>query len=168
MKRTLINRSIYFWFIPLTIVVLLILGCSSTSTYEENISLDGRTWDLGDSLVFHPEITDTSLTYAVFLNIDHLKSYPFENIYIRLRQDLSGELNTDTLNLDLIGRDGLYRGTCDAESCRIEALLYPQLKLNSTGSFSVIVEQFTREASLKGIQEVGLVIRKAHLEPESN
>jgi gliding motility-associated lipoprotein GldH len=136
--------------------------------YRNTVQLERASWVYGDSLLFQPLIEDTAQLYDIFLNIEHLKSYPFENLYIRLSQNLEGIPRTDTLNLDLIGKDGFYKGRCDAEACRIEALLFPSFKFNKPGSFQIKVEQFTREPRLKGIQEVGLVIQKAKLGPGSD
>lgn len=142
---------------------LSFVACGPDHLFREIQKTDQESWSYDAPLHFKTTITDTSALYDVFIILDHLKSYPFENLYLRINQQAGQESQTDTLTLDIMSKDGYYKGKCDEESCEMKALIFDHIRYVQPGPLNFTVEQFTRNKSLEGIKAVGLEIRKVPL-----
>jgi gliding motility-associated lipoprotein GldH len=152
------NRSLGIF--GVFMVVLFSFGCQPKAVFTEVKTIENGIWHHDEILNFEPTINDTTETYDVGIFIDHMKDYPFENLYISFGHAESGESQTDTITLDLVGKDGYFKGNCNSESCSLEKVLLSNIRFQNTGLQTFSLEQFTRNESLEGINEIGVFIRK--------
>jgi gliding motility-associated lipoprotein GldH len=116
-------------------------------------------------LLFEPNIDDTIKKFDVFIQVEHLKSYPFQNLYFSFDQ-LDGNhsnVSRDTLNIDLINKSGYFTGECRNTSCIANFLLYKDLQFKDPGKQKIKIQQLTRLDSLHGIQNIGLILKESQL-----
>jgi gliding motility-associated lipoprotein GldH len=142
------------------------MACREDHIFHEIKEVDQEGWLHEEPVLFNTNISDTSALYDVSVILDHLKTYPFENLYLRITQEAGQESQTDTLTFDIMNREGYYKGSCDGESCRMEARVYDQIRYLQPGPLTFTLEQFTRKDTLKGINALGLVIRKSPKTPD--
>ena len=144
----------------LLIISILMVSCKPKPFFEETFKIAGQVWDYDQHILFQPEITDTSGNYDIFLKLKINKSYPFKNLYFRhTLKDPSNNQRTDTLNINLISKSGLWNGSCDDENCEMLAPLAQKVNFSVTGRYLIELDQFTRMDTLFGLQEIGLVIK---------
>lgn len=154
-------------FILLSMILSLsFMACEEDRIFSEIKEIDREAWQYENPLVFQTNISDTSSLYDVSVILDHMKSYPFENLYLRITQQAGQESQTDTLSFDIMSKEGYYKGSCNDESCRMEAKIYDQIRYVQPGPLTFTIEQFTRNKSLTGVNALGLVIRKADKIPD--
>jgi len=153
-------KTFFLKFFFLGIIALTLGSCTPDHVFKDIRIIENGSWDQQNPQLFEADISDTASLYDISVYLDHLKSYSYENLYLKVSQDISGEMKSDTLSFDLIGKDALFIGKCDEESCRMEALIFSGIKFSKTGKQQFKLEQFTREETLNGVQEIGLIIRE--------
>ena len=99
----------------LRITSLLVLGflfsCSENRIYDSYIPVAPAGWHADSTAQFEVEITDTTLRYAIYLNMRHNSTYPFRNIwFFRTIESGKGVEYTDTINYVLADEMGKWLG----------------------------------------------------------
>ena len=152
-------------FVLVIILSLSFFSCHPAAEFKEYYEPPEAVWTYADTLRFTPEIQDTTLRYDVVLDLEHARSYAFENLYFRVRHsrilDEQIQIMVDTFNTNILGNDGLFTGNCRGDHCRFRTVLYPQYQFDQTGPQPFVFEQFTRTDSLQGIRRIGLILEKS-------
>lgn len=167
MKHTIFQLNKIKQFLLLSIAMLIIISsCSYEEGYEKAYEPKGQLWTYEDVLLFEPTVIDTLQKFDIYLQIEHLKSYPFQNLYISFdQQSLSKNIsNIDTLNINLINRSGYYTGDCKGDKCIANIQLYKEYQFKNTGKQLLKIKQLTRLDSLPGIQKIGLLVKNRPLD----
>jgi gliding motility-associated lipoprotein GldH len=141
-------------------VVVFLFGCQPENVFKEIKTIENSTWKYEETLTFETTIHDTVGTYDIGIIIDHLKAFPYQNLYLRFNYNESAQPRTDTITLDLVGKNGYYTGNCGNDACRLEKILLTDVSFHNSGKQTFSFEQFTRNESLEGINELGMFIRK--------
>lgn len=141
-------------------IAILLSSCSS-NVYNETVVINEGNWNATDSIVFDFEIQDTSSLYHVFLGVNHLTSYSYQNVYCLVESySSSGLVQRQVASLELASRKGKWLGDCNDESCDRNIPFITNTKFDEQGKYKIVIKQYARTAMLEGINSLKLQIKK--------
>ncbi len=147
-------------------VAATLSSCGPNYVFEEEVEIQESQWYYNDTLSFSFTMTDTSQLYDLFIELEHQKSYPFQNIYFQIYTSFpSGKKIQDRLSVDLMNKAGVWYGKCGKEECELLVNLQERLRFNETGTYQIQLEQFMRVDPLEGLNSLSLKL--AHSMPKT-
>ena len=115
-------------------------------------------------LGFEFEVKDTQKVYNQILEVDHTKSYGFQNMYVKTKTIFpSGKETEQVLSLELANRIGFWLGACDKEECELEIPIQNRIYFPEKGTYQFILEPYMRVDPLPGIRQIALKIEETEL-----
>lgn len=139
----------------IALILFLFTACDPNNGYYQFYDVPSQGWSWNDSVVFvlsakgqDEAIQTNELNISVRI-IDG--QYAYQNLILLF----SGGVAKDTLKIPLQDSKGQWLGNCNAGVCEITMkleLLNPALYDKDT----LIVQQWSRDASLKGVLSLGL------------
>lgn len=149
-KNRLGNYSLF-----LIIIVFGFAACGPNYVYESTLECPQEGWAFQDSLKATFEVADSNTIYNLHLVLDHSTEFSYQNFYTRVHTTFpNGERISEQLSLELAGKGGVWLGNCDQEECELDILIQKGVFFNQIGTYQVVIEQFSRQDPLKGIQNV--------------
>ena len=143
----------------LALAMLSLAACGSDSVYREEKDLPEAGWAYRDTLDFSFEIEDTSRVYNLYLHFEHVDTFAFQNLYLRLYTRFpNGRRLSRVRSFELFGAQGDSNGKCSGRDCRVELVLQENAFFNQPGTYVLTLEQYTRQENLPGIRAVGLAV----------
>lgn len=143
------------------LATVLLVSCSNTSLYDESIVIPEAKWDNDMLPFFDVKVNDTLADYAFYLNIRHLESYRYSNLFVFMHTTFpNGNITHDTIECTFAYPDGRWmsKGSGTMRSAKI--LLNPALRFPLSGDYHFEIEQAMREDVLDGITDIGLCFEK--------
>jgi gliding motility-associated lipoprotein GldH len=120
-----------------------------------------KTWSKDKELYFTYEIKDKTISYDVSIEIRNNNLYPFQNLWLFCAEEQPiGPVWRDTIECMLADDYGKWLGN----GMSVHQLSIPvrtQYKFPHKGQYTFSIRQGMREDSLKGLEEIGLQIKKA-------
>lgn len=145
----------------LTAASLLLTNCRQNYFFEKTIDIPGQSWTYGNPLKFEFEVTDTTKTYAILLDVTHAGDFGFQNCYVQITTRFpSGEEKKQPVSLELAAQTGIWNGKCSGNFCTVEIPLQGKARFKSAGTHSITVEQFMRVNPLSDIKSISLKIKQ--------
>ncbi|WP_173021470.1 gliding motility lipoprotein GldH [Lewinella sp. W8] len=146
-------------FLPLC---LLLTGCGPEILFERTQELPTGGWAYQDSVAFEFSVPDTVRKYDLLLNVTHDQSFPYQNFYVNIHTDFpNGRRTTQRVSLQLAGDFGAWLGDCGGTSCDLQIPVLSNARFAQSGTFGVVVEQYSRDEPLVGVRELGLRVEVA-------
>jgi len=137
-------------------LLLLCVSCGPKSWYEHSFPMDGSGWHVQDTKLFSFEAPDTLSSYDLTLELKHADDYAYQNVYLKTATIFP---NKDTINdiisIDLTDTDGFWLGKGSSIKA-LHAPLQVGFKFREAGTYSITIDQHSREDKLEGIESVGL------------
>ena len=153
-KKTSFSILIMFLF-----TWVFLSSCNDSTVFKGEKDFEDQAWTYDDIINFNVEIADTNQLYDIYFDMEYEKSYPYQNLYFKFSHtDPQGQSSVDTLNIDLIDRSGHWIGECDKDKCEISGMIGNAYKINTPGNHQFSFEQFNRNDSLRGIDNIGILI----------
>jgi len=147
-------------FFPL-LFSLFFLGCNQNVVYEQEYEIGNTEWTYVDTLVYEVNITDTLAVYDLFLEIEHTRTFPFENMYIRIHTRFpQGQRLAETVSLELADETGIWMGDCDGDGCEIDIPIQQGAYFSQQGQYAFVIEQYMRRDPLPGVESITLRVKE--------
>ena len=143
--------------------LLFIFSCGSNLVYEKSYEFKDGIWNFNNPAEFDFSLADSDIKYDLQLDIEHNTSYPFENLYLRIKTEFPDQsMVYDTLSVELVNNQGGWIGKCSGDNCYLKVILQEQTKFKDAGDHRITFEQFTREEKLDGVNSMGfsLIVSK--------
>ncbi len=136
--------------------LILFVSCSDQKTYFSQSATIGE-WP--SQRVIHFKEIPASHGDELVARIEHSDQYGYENLYLKVSLSAKTETLLDTLiNIPLMDDQGFWLGQKRKGSWVAEHKI---LELNQNEEqFEVRIEQFSRDQNLKGIQQMGILVRE--------
>ena len=148
----------------LILCILLQLSCRDPQIVTEaKIDIKENYWPQKNKMSFPIEITDPSLTYRIFYQLRYNQDYPFYNLWVnRLLYDEKGNLMSKKLQgMELFNSStGEPYGGGFGNFFDYKILSDSMYHFPAKGKYTITIEQYMREDTLKGIASVGVEIIK--------
>ena len=142
-------------YLAITTAVCGFLSCNEKKVYDKYCHTHVAGWDKNDTLTFNIPKIKNSGTYIAELGLRMNESYPFTGItLIAEHTDKYGKTTTDTLNCNLIDKNGIPLG---------KGINYYQyifkitdMRLEKDDSLHICVRHDMKREILPGISDVGI------------
>ena len=151
--------------ICLLALVSLLASCDGQRVYENSIEFGDRAWKVIEEPRFEFTIADTTSRYNLYYSVRNSLDYPFARIFVTYHvYDSAGkEITKKLLFNDLFDqKTGAPFG--DSGLGDLYDHRFPILHMHSfgyPGRYSLKLDQFTRQDTLKGVIAVGVRVEKA-------
>ena len=144
------------------VMAVLAIGCRGVSSdYSEFRELPERGWAYGDTVSIADRTADSlpgerEMTVAVV----HSNTYPYSNLWLELTYaDAAGRQYRDTVEMTLADDYGHWLGNGIGERYQSERTVRAGVNLPQRSD--VKIRHVMRVDTLRGIEKIGLTIRKA-------
>lgn len=136
-------------------------SCTDSAYFEQNKSIENRSWEYNNSPKFDVTIDDTDARYDVFINLRHGGGYDFANIFVLLHQ--KGPQLLDTAyrqEISLAQLDGRWLGRSAGALYEVQHLAHRDFMFPDTGIYTFTIEQNMRQNPLLDVSDVGIKLVK--------
>ena len=141
------------------VFILSFSACGPNYIFEKEQIIPKEEWAYDNLLDFDFEIQDSLKRYNLLLDITYQKNYPKQNLYLQIHSIFPDrEALKQVLNIDLLDKQGRYKGNCNDEFCTLEILLQSEAYFNTLGKHTIRIAQFMRINPLPGIKSMKLKI----------
>lgn len=143
-------------------LVLLLSSCQTGPFFEKNSIIPGQEWEE----IFHPqfqvEIDDTTALYDVFLNIRHSPYYNYSNLFLSIAEISVDSIETISpiIDVEMADKEGKWFGKSAGHLYELTELVQEDRQFPDTGIYMFRIRHQMQDASLVGINDVGLKIIK--------
>lgn len=146
----------------LTIVsVFFISGCDAERVYDKYQPVNDNGWYKNDTLVYQPQIEDTSELYNLIIKVRHNTDYRYQNLYLFTKTRFpDGMATQDTIELMLARKDGSWLGQGFGAMKTAKQLILRRGRFLQEGAYRFELRQAMRTDTLQGIEDVGIRIEK--------
>ena len=142
-------------------VAFLLVSCGNDKLYDDSVVIPDAKWDNEFMPSFDVNVDDTLTDYAFYLNIRHLDSYRYSNLFIFMHTEFpNGNVTHDTIECTFAYPDGRWMGKGSGTMRSAKIMLNPALRFPLKGNYHFEIEQAMREKELKGIADVGICFEK--------
>lgn len=134
-------------------------SCGPNYILDEKKEIANQQWSYTDSLSFTTNIADTNKIYNLYLDVEHLTEYSYQNIYVRLHSIFpNGKRVTEKVSIELMDQIGRWQGDCNSDDCDFRMTIQEGAFFNQSGSHTFVIEQFMRNDPLEGVQSISFRI----------
>ena len=149
-----------YWLIVIVFGVIITACSGKTAVFDENVSIENKTWKIGDTAHFDFTINDTNQFYDFYFNLRNTANYSYSNIFVfyTLTFPNNKTLN-DTAEFILAKPNGEWLGKTISGSLIDNSMLFSkkrQFPLKGNYKFSVI--HGMRSDDLDHVSNVGFKI----------
>ncbi len=139
---------------------IILSSCGPAAYFSQSITIPETGWTYDNGLSVNFDIPDTTGVYDLYLTLDHSEDYKNENLYVKIVTIFPDkDTINDIVSIQLIDDDGFWLGK-GSSTLTQQTLLQTDFKFLDKGSYTIEIEQHSREAQLKGISKVGLMLYK--------
>lgn len=144
----------------LPLLLFLAVSCNSKVVYDENKTVDSKSWKAEDKIFYEFDLKNTSSKYKIALNVRNTVDYPYNNIYFFMNTILpDGSITrTDTIECYLAYPDGTWKGKGSFDVKDNRFWIAKNVEFKQKGRYVFEIYQATSDSSLVGIRDVGLHI----------
>jgi gliding motility-associated lipoprotein GldH len=151
-------------FVIFLVSVLLQVSCTDSDIVTEaKTDMNENYWPQKNNVSFPFEVEDVSQSYSVFYTMRYNQDYPYYNIWVnRLLFDANGNMLSKKLQgMELFNSStGEPYGGGFGNYFDYKILSDSNYHFPSKGKYTLTVEQYMRQDTLKGIASVGIEIIK--------
>lgn len=150
-----------YLFLTILLLIWQLCACNDKLIYTDSIAMPGEEWDLENAALFRPEITDTTTSNNIYLNIRTGSSYPFRNIWFFVTTTSPGGRSiTDTLQYMLADEKGKWYGRGSGNIHELYLRFKTNVYFPKKGIYLFNISHGMRVEKLKGVYDIGLKIER--------
>jgi len=150
-------RQVFAFFIT----ALLMTACNDAVFHNESVHLKNSEWKASDTLFFSFNSKDTLTSYNFYFEIRNTTDYDMQNLYLFITAYYPGNTySRDTAECILAAPDGKWFGKGMGKHKDNRFLFRKGVKFRKPGNYVIAVNQAMRRENLKGISDVGILIKK--------
>lgn len=143
------------------VALFFCIGCGENFYYQKKYTLDEQQWTYADSLQFEMTIPDTSITYNLYLEIEHGTDYSKQNLYTKIHTTFpDGKRLSEQISIELADKTGKWNGNCSRDVCTARIFLQEGAVFNQIGDYTFTLEQFMRINPLPSIKSISFMLEK--------
>lgn len=140
------------------VLFTVVLGsCDGNKIYEENLAIDGNSWNKDDIKVFEFEVDDTLSPLNVYINLRTTIDYPYSNFIIFMDSKYpNGIVNRDTLEFILADSDGKWHGENTGTIIEFQGIIASGGRFSTQGKYLFKLQHAMSEDNLAEIVDIGM------------
>jgi gliding motility-associated lipoprotein GldH len=142
-------------------IFLFLLSCDKNRVFEKNVKIPENTWQKDNIIHFNVNISDTSSSHNVYINLRNRSQYAYSNIFMFITMHApNGESVRDTFEITLADARGRWLGRGIGNALSNQVLYLQNVKFPYRGVYVFDIEQAMWDEKLENIIDVGLRIEK--------
>lgn len=142
-------------------IALLATACDKTVFHNESVHLKNDEWKAADTLFYTFDSKDTLATYDFYFEVRNTTDYDMQNLYMFITAFYPGHTySRDTAECILAAPDGQWFGKGMGKHKDSRFLFRKGVRFRKPGRHVIAVNQAMRTETLKGISDVGILIKK--------
>jgi len=156
------HRNSFLQFAALIVAsVIIASGCKNNVFYNETVHLKNNEWKAADTLFYTFESKDTLAAYDFYFDVRNTTDYDMQNLYLFITAFYPGDtFSRDTAECILAAPDGKWYGKGMGKHKDSRFLFRKGVKFRKAGNYVIAVNHAMRKEKLKGISDVGILIKK--------
>ena len=135
----------------------LFSSCRKDIVYSQFISIPSGQWHLDSVARFEIPVTDTTASYRTILYIRHTERYPYQNMWVFVKDSL----HSDTIEFFMADDRGRWLGDQHHGFIEMPVLIEENRHLTDTGTYTIEIQHAMRDTLLRGITDIGLEVLKS-------
>ncbi len=152
-------------FIRIPAILLIALfaatACNNEVFHNESVHLKNNEWKASDTLFYTFDSKDTLSSYDFYFEIRNTTDYDMQNLYLFITALYPGNTySRDTAECILAAPDGKWYGKGIGKHKDNRFLFRKGVRFRKPGNYIIAVNQAMRKDTLKGISDVGILIKK--------
>lgn len=145
-------------FLLLIIFTTSLLSCiKNDALIDTHQAIPGHRWSYLNKVQIPFEITDTTRTYTIYLNLRHTSDYKYSNIFFKIytiSPDRKKSVERKEFKLALPDGEWLGKGTGDIYSYQLP--YKKDYRFEKKGKYFIVLEQNMRDNPLREITDAGI------------
>jgi gliding motility-associated lipoprotein GldH len=142
-------------------VSLLATACNNNVFHNESVHLKNDEWKSADTLFYSFDTKDTLSAYDFYFEVRNTTDYDMQNLYLFITAYYPGNTySRDTAECILAAPDGKWYGKGMGKHKDNRFLFRKGVRFLKAGNYVIAVNQAMRKKTLKGISDVGILIKK--------
>ncbi len=142
-------------------ITISLLFCACTKTmYSDFQSVPITGWQEDSIISFSVPVNDTTSIYDIILCVRHTETYPYQNMWLFCGFGVDS-LAHDTIEFFLADDRGRWLGNGGNKWIEMPVLYEQNYQFPDTGQYIFTVQHGMRDENLRGISDVGLIIRQS-------
>jgi gliding motility-associated lipoprotein GldH len=154
------NKSIKY--IILFFTIWQLAACNNKQAIEVSHVFPENVWNRFDLIELEAVIDKIDTNYDLHLHLEHDSAYPFDNLYINVALYLpSGEIRVNEYTFDIKDKNGAFLSQLPQGKGDLSFLLREDFYFSEPGIFKVEIECLIPRVEIKGIQNIGITLKKS-------
>lgn len=155
-RHSLIRNSVF-----LIATVFVAAACNNSVFHNESVHLKNSEWKAADTLFYTFNSKDTLAAYDFYFEVRNTTDYDMQNLYLFITAFYPGNtFSRDTAECILAAPDGKWYGKGMGKHKDNRFLFRKGVHFRKPGNYVIAVNQAMRKDTLKGISDVGILIKK--------
>ena len=155
-RHTLLRISVLF-----ISTILIATACDKEVFHNESVHIKNNEWKATDTLFYTFNSKDTLAAYDFYFEIRNTTDYDMQNLYLFITAMYPGNtFSRDTAECILAAPDGNWYGKGMGKHKDNRFLFRKGVRFRKPGNYVIAVNQAMRKDTLKGISDVGILIKK--------
>lgn len=143
------------------LIAFISVSCNNSIFHSETVHLKNDEWKSADTLFYSFKSTDTTTTYDFYFEVRNTTDYDMQNLYLFITAFYPGDTySRDTAECILAAPDGKWYGKGMGKHKDSRFLFRKGVVFRKPGNYVIAVNQAMRKENLKGISDVGILIKK--------
>lgn len=144
-----------------TVISFFLFSCERNNVFDKSSPIPGNQLTYKDSLAFQVQVTDTLSEYNVYVNLRHLATYPYSNMWIKLKTiSPDGKAQEKDLSLPMADEFGKWYGTSVSDIVDQKILIQPNASMPRSGTYTFILFQNSRDSIVTDLLDMGVRLER--------
>lgn len=145
----------------LTVTIISVSACDNAVLHNETVHLENNEWLASDTLFYTIKSEDTLASYDFYFEVRNTTDYDMQNLFLFITAYYPGNtFSRDTAECILAAPDGKWFGKGLGKLKDNRFLFRKGVRFRKAGDYVIAVNQAMRIEKLKGISDVGILIKK--------
>ncbi|ADQ80539.1 gliding motility-associated lipoprotein GldH [Paludibacter propionicigenes WB4] len=150
------NRFLLAIFVSLTFA-----ACKNNDVFFQYKAVNAKGWNKDSLYTFDIQITDTTSTYNVYVNVRNRGEYPYQNLWLFLDKTSPDKVEMkDSIECYLADQRGKWLGSGIGSVMEMPILYQENVRFTKSGIYRYKIVHGMRDTTLTGINDIGMRIEK--------
>lgn len=150
--------------ILLLAMITILYSCHSAADMAENRDIPDAIWEVGKPLRYEYFCDDTLNYKDILFTLRHTGQYPYSNLFLFITTLApNGNSQKDTVEFMLADTRGRWFGSGIGDVHALQLIFKKNIRFGQTGRYIFYIQHGMREQKLKGITDLGMLIKNSEI-----
>lgn len=144
----------------ITTISLFCCACTRKTMYSDFNAVPVTGWQEDSVLSYSFDVNDITNPYDIIICVRHIETYPYQNMWLFCGFG-KDTMALDTIEFFLADDRGRWLGNGGNKFVEMPVLYTHNYQFPNTGQYIFTIQHGMRDEELRGISDVGLIIRQS-------